>query len=384
MEDWYSFYHNTPVASCFQSPEWADIWMHYTGGRFQPSPLLASLPSGNSLLIPLTKQNIGWGIGSIWHGSPAGTYGGYLNEPGSQPDDEALSITLCDLFGYCGSLVYRHFPFAAGAGAGAVKKLMAFSANNQQTLSGSTQMAPSGRFHKSYEKSIYDRYTAQACDGVELTEDRTHFIRCEEGFDAILKGWSDGQGKIKRKIKKAQRSGVRVRRSVSSRDMAAYYNLYLMNTRRWSPPPSHIYKSAFFEILLGSRSIKNPKFKKNDAIYPFSEMWIAELGKKIVAGAIVLTGRQHMAYWHGVSDTDYYSLRPVNLLISEIIRECCRREISWFDFNPSMGIPGVEQFKKSFGAETADCPVLSRRNQKIKLLSLAGDILQRVKKIRGK
>ena len=384
IEDWYTFYHRTPVASYFQSPEWADVWMQYTGGRYQPSPLLASLPSGNTLLIPLTEQKIRWGLGSVWHASPAGTYGGFLSESGKPPDDEELSKTLCKLFGYCGSLVYRHFPFTASS----VKDELDLSGRPQMDLSGRQQLDLSGRPQKTFSGSIRryipDEDAPHACDGVEIVPERTYYIACNDGYDAILKEWSDDHGKMIRKIKKARRSGIRIRRSVSNRDIAAYYNLYLANIRRWDPPPKHIYKQSFFEILLNKKPVKIPGFTISDANRPLSEMWLAEFGEILVAGAIVLTGRQHMTYWHGISDPGFYSYRPVNLLISEIIRECCNRGIPWFDFNPSMGISGVERFKKSFGADTADCSVVSRITSKIKLVSLAGDVLKRVKTGRGR
>ena len=60
--------------------------------------------------------------------------------------------------------------------------------------------------------------------------------------------------------------------------------------------------------------------------------------------------------------SDYFHLRPVNLLMCEIIKHSCDRGYSWFDFNPSGGHEGVTAFKKSFGAEALPCPVVNNQD----------------------
>lgn len=54
----------------------------------------------------------------------------------------------------------------------------------------------------------------------------------------------------------------------------------------------------------------------------------------------------------------YFQLRPVNLLMYEIIKNCCEAGYSWFDFNPSDRLEGVIAFKESFGAKALPSPVI--------------------------
>jgi lipid II:glycine glycyltransferase (peptidoglycan interpeptide bridge formation enzyme) len=61
--------------------------------------------------------------------------------------------------------------------------------------------------------------------------------------------------------------------------------------------------------------------------------------------------RRHVVYWHGVTDPSYAHCHPVHVLLATAIEDACGRGLRWFDFNPSGGLDGVEQFKSGFGAK---------------------------------
>ena len=88
------------------------------------------------------------------------------------------------------------------------------------------------------------------------------------------------------------------------------------------------------------------------------ELWLAKYEEKIIAGALCLYSKNHAVYWHGAALSAYFPLRPVNLLMYEIIKNACDKGYTWFDFNPSGGHEGVKAFKKSFGASALPCHIV--------------------------
>ncbi len=359
IKEWHDYYRMTETASYFQSPGWSELWNRYTNGQFRGEPLLAELPSGKTVLIPLTRQSLRGRAGSIWHAAPAGTYGGWLAEPGVVLTVEEAMMLIKELFTYCGSLTYRLFPM---------------------TPVGDENRPVSSLDIRNLLKNSFDSLHQTA-----IIDDHTRFIDCANGYDAILRSWAAGKGSMKAKLNKAERAGVHIRRLATEQDLELYYDLYQSALQRWTPPPAHIYSRIYFELIMatGNRSAHGTGKREDfnpDRVDSSRQVWLAEYDKKIIAGAIILTGNQHMTYWHGVSDPAYQSLRPVNLLIATLIKHCCSSGLRWFDFNPSMGITGVDRFKQSFGALQAHCPVLEKRTIGVRISTFAGKLLSRLYK----
>ncbi|MGM0738667.1 MAG: GNAT family N-acetyltransferase [Bacteroidota bacterium] len=359
VNDWERFYRMSQTASFFQSPEWSRVWEIHTGGLYRPEPLQARLPSGKHVLLPLTRQRLRGGIGSIWHAAPAGTYGGWLCEPGSELTNEETHLLLRSLFDRCGSLIFRPFPLSPCS----VPLAM-----NSYDKSGSTLAGINQREWK-------------APSGVSVRPDRTWLLDCSDGFRAIMDRWSEGNAEMARKIKKAEDSGIIIRKARNEQDIETYYRLYIEATRRWNPPPAHVYPLSFIRLLAGDESKNGEATEKagtGPAIGGSMEMWIAEYNGSVVAGSILLTGKNHASYWHGVLDPDYGKMRPVNLMGAAVIRASCEQGVHWFDFNPSMGLHGVERFKKSFGTKPAPCPVYAKTSGFVQATRVLGRLLRRV------
>lgn len=358
VNDWERFYRMSQTASFFQSPEWSRIWEIHSGGQYCPEPLQARFPSGKQVLVPLTRQRLRGGIGSIWHASPAGTYGGWLCEPGAELTTEETHLLLRSLFDRCGSLTFRPFPLSPCSAL--------------LTKTGDNKMAslPAG----------INRHEWKVPSGVSASPDRTWLIDCSGGFKAIMDRWSEGNAEMARKIKKAEDGGVVIRKARNEQDIEAYYRLYIDATRRWDPPPAHVYPLSFIRLLAGDESRSGTaaeKAGKATVIGGSMEMWIADYHGSVVAGSILLTGKNHTSYWHGVLDPDYGKMRPVNLMGAAVIRASCEQGIHWFDFNPSMGLHGVERFKKSFGAEPAPCPIYTKTSGIVQAAKVFGRLIRR-------
>ena len=93
-------------------------------------------------------------------------------------------------------------------------------------------------------------------------------------------------------------------------------------------------------------------------------LWLARAQGKVVAGALCLHARRHVAYWHGAALEEFFPLRPVHLLMRESMRDAARRGRNWYDFNPSGGLPGVARFKRGFGARPLRVPVVRMRSRR--------------------
>jgi predicted N-acyltransferase len=230
------------------------------------------------------------------------------------------------LFNFCGSIIYRSFPFPGGD-------------------SGQNRFPD------------YSMLTGQIA-GIQIMEDKTYFFECTGGYDTIEKQWKSSGSSMPRKIHKAAKAGVRVRVADSREDWDAYHQLYMANTRYWDPPPRFIYPRRFFDEL----SSQGPEVK----------LWLAERKGQLLAGAISLAGKKHLAYWHGASDRRYQQYRAANFLIAKILEWACRAGFHWFDLNPSMGLKGVEEFKKSMGACPAETTVMERRTRFVRMLQYSG------------
>lgn len=188
------------------------------------------------------------------------------------------------------------------------------------------------------------------------TDDETHAIDLSIGFDAIYKEWTKGHASAARK---ARKEGVSIRTAFDKKDWGEYFVIYEDSLKRWGDKASSRYDWRLFEEIFFRRS-KNIK------------LWLAVYQGQIIAGALCFYARKHVVYWHGAALDSYFNLRPVNLLMYEIIKDACEKEYSWFDFNPSGGHEGVKAFKRSFGAKPLPCPVVKVEMKMVELVKNLG------------
>ncbi|MDG5816332.1 GNAT family N-acetyltransferase [Chitinispirillales bacterium ANBcel5] len=163
----------------------------------------------------------------------------------------------------------------------------------------------------------------------------------------------------KRSLKKALRQNIQIIQAQSVEHWKMYYHLYELSLNRWK---------------------EGGKEKKTRTIYPWSlfekiidlesstaTLWLAMFEEKAISGMLCFYWNSHAVYWHGASDSSYFSLRPNNLLYWRVICDAAERGYKWFDFNPSGGYSGVQSFKEQFGAQRCTSrvfqnPSLLRKN----------------------
>ena len=314
---WDELWQQCPYATYFHSREWAEVWQVYTRGQMRPAARLLTFDDGLQALLPLSRRAVHRALAMTYSSSPAGTFGGWLSRDALTP---AHSAALVDyLLHQVGSLRWRTNPYA-----------------DHLDLNGLA-------------------HTARA--------DSTETLDLRDGFDSAYKRWSKGHRAAPRQ---AIREGVTIRPAASLDDWRGYYEIYLDSLARWNEERSSAYRWPLFEAFYQRQS-------------PHIRLWLACYAGQIVAGALCFYSPQHVAYWHGAALSDFFHLRPVNLLLYEAIRDACERGQHWFDFNPSGDLDSVRQFKRSFGTAERPSLVIDRRTPWMQSLDYVQAMLGRVR-----
>jgi CelD/BcsL family acetyltransferase involved in cellulose biosynthesis len=293
--EWRDAWWSSNHATFFQSPMWAQTWCRYLGGSAQAVAWRALLDDGSAVILPALGSGTLGGLTRRYQLSPAGTYGGPFADHLLAPD---LAIEL-------------------------VRRL------RSPLTEGSWRWSPF------------------AVDGLcswrrGRLDDTTRVLDLGAGEAELRRRWSKGHRAAARQ---AERLGVEVRIADDDAHWAEYDELYRESLERWGDAATSRYEPALFEALR--------EHGRDQA-----RLWVASVRGELAAGAICLYSRQHVSYWHGAARERLLEFRPVHLLIEVALHDACERGLRWFDFNPSGGHPGVEAFKKGFGADTLPAPLL--------------------------
>lgn len=318
VEEWDKIWSTCASATYFHSREWAETWRDYSKGRIVPRPIMLVTSDRKQVLVPVSVQVAFKGIIKLNIMSPAGTFGGWLSV-------DELSIdharTISQYLMKMDNLIWRVNP--------------------------------------------YDSLAVAAVAGIGQ-DDETHALDLANGFDQIYRNWTKGHSSA---VRKARKEGVSVRLAADRLDWRAYYQVYEDSLRRWGDDASSRYEWPLFEQFACRNS-------------PHVQLWLAEYQGKIIAGALTVCSKNQMIYWHGAALGEYFQLRPVNLLMYEVIKYACEQGFHWFDFNPSGGHEGVRAFKKSFGATPLSSPVIRTQTSASKVLHMIARIGNRTKALR--
>jgi hypothetical protein len=163
----------------------------------------------------------------------------------------------------------------------------------------------------------------------------THVLDLAKGFDAVFSNYSRGKRKSTRK---ARQLGVEIGVVTTEEDFKSYYEVYEDTLRRWGSNTLVSYPYRLFEQIYRCHS-ENIR------------LWVARVEGKIVSGSLNFYTNRHVLAWHGATLESYFGYHPVPLLRTEIIKDACERGLRYYDFSPSGGLEGVENYKDLFGAE---------------------------------
>jgi serine/alanine adding enzyme len=159
------------------------------------------------------------------------------------------------------------------------------------------------------------------------------------GYDKI-KIWEGYKKNIRRDIRKAQRSGIRIRRGASGKDANIFYKLYLASMERNRAMAK--YPLRWFETLYEVLTEKE-----------LSAIYVAELNDVPIAGVVLIYSVSSTHYFHNGSQYEFLKFCPNELLVHSSIENAVEREISFFDF---MGSDPKDlsllRFKEKWGGQS--------------------------------
>jgi lipid II:glycine glycyltransferase (peptidoglycan interpeptide bridge formation enzyme) len=167
----------------------------------------------------------------------------------------------------------------------------------------------------------------------KVTHMETHVLDLSAGFEAVWNG--SFTAKNRNVCRKADKAGVVVADETATGG-DDYYALYESIAEGWD---RDALPKELFEALLASGS---------------AELWMARLDGRPAAGALLLRGSSDLLYWSGAMNREFGSLAPSNAVLKTAVESACERGIDYLDFGASAGLPGVESFKRSFGATARD------------------------------
>lgn len=307
-EQWDRIWAASDNATFYHSRWWHEIWQAYHNGKIRPAPLLLQFSDGTEALFTASTHRVGGGLIKRCLSSPASTYGGWISEkPLSVPHYNILRDNLREQFPI---LIMRFNPLA-------------------------------------YHDSLAD------VPGFE--DEETQMLALDKDFDSLYRAWTKGH---KSAVTKARREGVVTRPAADQADWDLFYDMYQDTFQRWGKKATSRYYQNFFQSMCNLRS-------------PHCRLWMAECNGDPVASAIIFYAKTHVMYAYPVTYERYHNLRPMNLLLYDIIQEACAAGYRWFDFGPSSGKKGVYSFKKSFGAQEFRAPMIRRQPGYLRLLEKA-------------
>ena len=115
-----------------------------------------------------------------------------------------------------------------------------------------------------------------------------------------------------------------------------YYDIYEDSLKRWGERVTTKYDWKLFEEMYDRKS-------------PNIKLWLAIYNNKPISGSINFYAKNHVVPWHCASLSEYFKVKPVNLLDWEVIRDARSKHYQYFDFNPSGGLEGVKAYKRRWG-----------------------------------
>ena len=166
----------------------------------------------------------------------------------------------------------------------------------------------------------------------------THFITLPSDFEQLMKSIS--RGRI-RNIKTAQKKGVTIRLASSIEDYENYYYHYQKRQDQWGEEAALSYP---WELFLNFFECQQQGIK----------LWLAEKKGNIIAGIIAFYYNHTILLWHGYTLPEYLDCYPSSLLHLAMLKDGCENGYTIYDLNPSIGRPGVVQFKESLSAKRLD------------------------------
>ncbi len=190
--------------------------------------------------------------------------------------------------------------------------------------------------------------------GYSITPSRTLHL-CLGGAD-VDSVWRGFEGRCRTAIRKAERSGVQIRRESDRSFVTDYLRMAQDVYARQGAVP--LIPRSFYEDLWTT-------YAASGAVQVLSALHDG----RVVASAVFLSGEGYLYYQDGVSCGAGNALGANNLIQWTVIRWALEAGIQIYDMAGS-GLPGVARFKRSFGGTLIERPWATRANGPLAALGL--------------
>lgn len=285
---WESLVRKDETATFFQTPAWHKLAEDFEGTRI--TPLRFDL-DGTVAVLPLQTRRRWWGDLLT---APFGTYSSLLRGPGFTPKHlDAITDALGHL---------------------------------NLNLTGSPYSEP------------FSAVRNGASGLTQRTQSHTHLVRLGAfNPEAWVAQWSRNHRRL---LKTAHETGYRVRLAERADDIAAYFELYRQQTRRWGSAARRTYPAELFQEAFR-------RFRPTGSF----KLWLAEGNDGIVGGRLCLYHNFHSVEWHAAAEIEAMRLGVNHLLVHAAVRDAAAAGFSVYDFNPNPGLEAVDHFKRGFATE---------------------------------
>lgn len=152
--------------------------------------------------------------------------------------------------------------------------------------------------------------------------------------------WEGYRSNIRRDVRRALRSGIRIRPVASEKEVDLYHELYLGTMKRNQAAvfyPKRMYSAIYRRLV-----------PRGDAV-----MLFAEREGTVIAGIILIQSKDTMHLLGSVSSTEFLSFCPNELLMHHALELTIERGLDYFDFMMSSGDDHrLMKFKSKWGAQS--------------------------------
>jgi hypothetical protein len=162
----------------------------------------------------------------------------------------------------------------------------------------------------------------------------TYLLELNKSYEKVM---SSFRRDITRNIKKGYKNNLKLVKNPPIKELEKIYPVYLHTSKRNKAIPS-----SFRFLYELSKS-------QNAHIYI-----IKDEKENIISSAVFLECMNILQYYKSATYSDYFELRPVHFLLSEVIKEYSNTKIEYLDFGAVRKGDSLETFKKGWGAKGFD------------------------------
>jgi CelD/BcsL family acetyltransferase involved in cellulose biosynthesis len=168
----------------------------------------------------------------------------------------------------------------------------------------------------------------------------THVVDLGDGVEAV---WKRMTPATRRKIRQAERAGVKVRIDNSSAAFLTYYEMLEESAKRWglSRPDRPL---SLFEAVCRHADPRRVA------------LWLATLGDSLAAAVLFVYGKGEAFYLSGAMHKELAYCRPNDLLHWSVLQDAAARGCWLYNMGAGAHLTGVRKFKEAFGAEAVEYP----------------------------